>query len=30
LTCLAYHDDTAGRDRGLQDVLDTIILLFRE
>ncbi|WP_083338179.1 LysR family transcriptional regulator [Mycobacteroides franklinii] len=30
LTCLAYRDDTAGRDRGLQDVLDTIILLFRE
>ncbi|TDZ45132.1 LysR family transcriptional regulator [Mycobacteroides franklinii] len=30
LTCLAYRDDTARRDRGLQDVLDTIILMFRE
>lgn len=29
LTCLAYRDDTAVRDHELQDVLDTIILLFR-
>lgn len=30
LTCLAYRDDTAGRDRELQGVLDTLVLLFRE
>ncbi|WP_078312941.1 MULTISPECIES: LysR family transcriptional regulator [unclassified Mycobacterium] len=30
LTCLAYRDDTAGRDRELQEILNTVILLFRE
>ncbi|BBB41864.1 LysR family transcriptional regulator [Mycobacteroides abscessus] len=29
LTCLAYRDNTAVRDRELQEVLDTIVLLFR-